>query len=820
MQTIAKSDAISVKTILRLVPHKKGSWPSGVPAAIVLLGLSLRAYGINFGLPYTIAPDEPNHFSIALRMFVNGDLNPHWLNYPSLMFDLNALALVAYYWLGKIAGVFSVPSDIPFPEVVTMGVGRLAMPSEFLLSRGLTALVGAASIILVYKIGRTIHSGKEVAVMAALLFAVSPANVYNSHLIRPDTLAVFFVLFSCFWAMRIPDDGRLRNYVLSGIGAGLAVSSKYNMPLVIVPMIVAHLMRYKGWDALRHKAVYLGIASSALAFLLTTPFAILDIGAFLRDMGFEVAAQAAGHAGFEGNTLPWYTSFIWTTEGLVGIAAVVQAVRLVLNRSAKSLVLLSFPISYFVFINFFVVRNDRTLLPVLPFMEVLASLAVVDAVRWGVARFRTGRREAAIVLTCFSLVFIAQPLLVSLAQDVRLTQPDGRDAARLWLESNLPANSRVMEESYSPYIDTSRYLVQGVFGMIDHSPDWYSRNGFEYLVLSEGNYGRYFAEPDRYPVEYEKYKQLFASFPQAAIFGDNGYEVRVLRTGAKIPPYRVGARFGEDGQLIELVGFDLPDAKWIAGQPLRLEVTWRGLSNLNQPLDVSLRLLDHNDKEVGFLATRLQWSKGADGDGGGMFTSKWTVPVTGDSAPGLYRVGLELTQAKYGYRAPAFTWRMQQIDPVLLGPIKQSSSVSEEELRGAQTTKVTWSDKFSLEGYKPPGNPVHAGETVALTLYWKALEREKHDYTVFVHLIDSNGVIKAQADGQPMNGDHPTSLWELGEIVRDVHSVKLPPDLAPGTYRLEIGLYSWPDLKKLESTDASTQTPNDHWVVPEPILVY
>jgi dolichyl-phosphate-mannose--protein O-mannosyl transferase len=146
----------------------------------LLRSAALRFWGINFGLPYTYAPDETWHLSVALGILKTGDLNPYWLGYPHLAFYLNAILLFFHYIGGRLLGAFTSTADLPYPDVLTVGVGRLDMPAEFLLARGLTALFGSASILLVYLIGRRLHPSSFVGLAGALFFAISPANVYNS----------------------------------------------------------------------------------------------------------------------------------------------------------------------------------------------------------------------------------------------------------------------------------------------------------------------------------------------------------------------------------------------------------------------------------------------------------------------------------------------------------------------------------------------------------------------------------------------------------------------------------------------------------------
>ena len=60
-----------------------------------------------------------------------------------------------------------------------------------------------------------------------------------------------------------------------------------------------------------------------------------------------------------------------------------------------------------------------------------------------------------------------------------------------------------------------------------------------------------------------------------------------------------------------------------------------------------------------------------------------------------------------------------------------------------------------------------------------------------------------------------SSLWEVGEIIRDDCALKLPADLAPGAYRIEIGLYEYPGLTRLVVSDASGRMLGNHWLLPD-----
>ncbi|WP_376789551.1 hypothetical protein [Thermoflexus sp.] len=93
-----------------------------------------------------------------------------------------------------------------------------------------------------------------------------------------------------------------------------------------------------------------------------------------------------------------------------------------------------------------------------------------------------------------------------------------------------------------------------------------------------------------------------------------------------------------------------------------------------------------------------------------------------------------------------------------------------------------------LRGYTWP-NTVAAGATIPLTLYWQALATPDREYKVFVHVVDASGRMVAQADHEPQEGKAPTTGWLPQEVVPDPVTIALPPDLAPGTYTVLVGLY-------------------------------
>jgi hypothetical protein len=82
---------------------------------------------------------------------------------------LNAAAYLPYFLAGKALGVFSSPADITAPVMLTLGVGKTAMPSTVLMGRLLTVAFSAVAVILSFAVAKSAYRDNRVGLIAALL---------------------------------------------------------------------------------------------------------------------------------------------------------------------------------------------------------------------------------------------------------------------------------------------------------------------------------------------------------------------------------------------------------------------------------------------------------------------------------------------------------------------------------------------------------------------------------------------------------------------------------------------------------------------------
>lgn len=90
---------------------------------------------------------------------------------------------------------------------------------------------------------------------------------------------------------------------------------------------------------------------------------------------------------------------------------------------------------------------------------------------------------------------------------------------------------------------------------------------------------------------------------------------------------------------------------------------------------------------------------------------------------------------------------------------------------------------------------VRAGETAELLQVWRVDDAsavgprvaaiDGSDVVLFTHVLDDAGQILAQADRL----DAPSSTWQTGDVVLQVHHISIAADATPGTYTAVAGLY-------------------------------
>lgn len=112
--------------------------------------------------------------------------------------------------------------------------------------------------------------------------------------------------------------------------------------------------------------------------------------------------------------------------------------------------------------------------------------------------------------------------------------------------------------------------------------------------------------------------------------------------------------------------------------------------------------------------------------------------------------------------------------------------------------EASFGPAIRLTGFHLTQANFHPGTTLTVLLQWTADQPPQANYTVFLHLLSTDGRLVTQNDAYPTwLTPQPTSQWPLHQPLLDSHRLNLPADLPPGEYTLQVGLYDGRTLLRL-----------------------
>jgi 4-amino-4-deoxy-L-arabinose transferase-like glycosyltransferase len=408
----------------------------GAVGALLLLTFLLHIWGVKSGLPYAYNSDENAHFvSRAIGLFGH-DWNPHYfINPPAYTYLVH---LVIGIWFGGRAGVSrSFATD----------------PTEiWIIARTISTVLGTIAVWLLYLAGARLVD-RRVGLLSAGIFAVAFLPDFYSKLALNDVPTLAGLCLSLWGAAGILRNGRVRDYTWAGIGLGLACATKYTGGIVLLPIVAAIGAQFAAPDGKTGAArgTLIAALTALLAFFIADPYAFLDFSAFWEGLTHQsdASGDAAGKLGLTQNSgFAYYLwSFGWGLGWLPLLFAAGGAVRLWFDERRLLWMLVPPVLLFVLFMGSQERYFGRWLMPVFPFVCILAAYAAFELVEW-LGRMTPALRPTfiagAVVLMC------GQGFVYSLHSGLVMSREDTRNIARQWLVLNVPAATKIVVEPVVP----------------------------------------------------------------------------------------------------------------------------------------------------------------------------------------------------------------------------------------------------------------------------------------------------------------------------------------------------------------------------------
>lgn len=424
----------------RLLPHledinpvlaKEVPVPAWLEGIVVTLGLllALAAHAFNlFTYPF-YQSDEGTYIANAWAI-THGMLQPYAYTYTHP--PLGWIQIAA--WIQLTGGFFSFGN--------ALNSGRVLM---------LLFMLGSA--LLVYLITSRLSGSRSSALLAMVIFALSPLAATYQREVLIDNIGIFWLLLSLY--LMVVGESRLPYIVFAGISLGLAVLSKESF-LVFLPA-----MFYAAW--LHATTFQRKFALVAFAYTTISVSSIIVLMAVLKNELFPpgfIPGDTHQHPSllltlFQHTAYPFVAGNfaaswnVWKQHDLLLLIAssVAIAINLIIgwtNRMYWLLALLA--ISFWAFLLLSGNVYPYEIVPLVPLMAINIAIAIGAPLKWLCKYIGF---DLVRVLLIFSLIGAFIPSTIQIMQPAFVQNQTGAQTSALsWIRDNVPQNAVVITNSY------------------------------------------------------------------------------------------------------------------------------------------------------------------------------------------------------------------------------------------------------------------------------------------------------------------------------------------------------------------------------------
>ncbi len=273
------------------------------------------------------------------------------------------------------------------------------------------------------------------------------------------------------------------------------------------------------------------------------------------------------------------------------------------------------------------------------------------------------------------------------------------------------------------------------------------------------------------PGNYQLRLAIYRASTGASLGTEKLTNLAITRPRAPIDPatLRATTRLDQTIGAVRVIGAEMPTGAVKPGDALSIALYFQVLQKPRADISIALQIAERAFPFIGSLTTRVETR----------------AALARDAEAG------DIVRVDFAARVPADARGEMIARAVIANQMLELGALRVQEIARAtgmpkmsRQLSARLGDSVELLGY----DLARAGDSLRLTLYWRAVKEMPISYTVFAHVLDEREQIIAQHDQIPGAGARQTSGWIAGEIITDEYNMML--NAAPrGNYRVAVGMY-------------------------------
>lgn len=407
--------------------------------AIILAAFFIRVWGINFGLPNLHPHSDENLYLAEVRSIIDSNIKSSYAE--GLLF--NSFYYCLLFWLFLYKKLF-----------IHIGIAY----DFWWWGRLLSATLSALGVFITYLIGKKLFN-KKVGILSALLLGVIFTDVLIAHYIKEDVYIQFFGLLAILFFIRVINDEKIYNYILTILFVILAGLAKLNGLIFGLPFIFWGLSTYppnqKGIKKFFNKRkifTFACLLSILAVIFINNPVSYRksgDAGIYERvplsqKLNIKKMLSPEPPTQIVSSDKDGIKNYLWWPQYLMTSGFYYPLFFLVLfgliyflleykQKKHKSLIyILLMTILYYCLLSLQYNRFDRWITIITPLLSIFSSAGLI----YFLAKIKTTKYLKYLTL---SLIFLI--LIFSLARivlfDFLISKPDTRQNAFNWIKDNI-----------------------------------------------------------------------------------------------------------------------------------------------------------------------------------------------------------------------------------------------------------------------------------------------------------------------------------------------------------------------------------------------